>query len=189
MKLNPDTGQILQSVYDFAERAHEGQYRKYTPEPYIVHPKRVMETCRQYGATLPMLAAALLHDVIEDTEVGESQLLEFLDSVMTADDARKTLSLVIGLTDVYTKSDYPKLNRRARKDNELVRIAQTSPEAQTVKYADILDNAREIGAHDRSFAPRFLRECSAMLRRADNGNRDLYKLAVKTVHSKLKALA
>jgi len=189
MKPEVNIDSILKSVYDFAEHAHRGQYRKYTPDPYIVHPKRVMETCRQHGATMPMLAAALLHDVLEDTDVDERQLLEFLNGVMPADAAGQTLSLVIELTDVYTKPAFPQWNRRVRKDKELERIAQTSAESQTIKYADILDNSKEIGEHDRAFAPRFLRECHAILKRADKGNAELYKLAADTVRSKLAALA
>jgi guanosine-3',5'-bis(diphosphate) 3'-pyrophosphohydrolase len=180
---------ILKAVYDFADKAHAGQRRKYAPDPYIVHPKRVMETCRQYGATLPMLAAALLHDVLEDTDVDQTQMRDFLNQTMPADDAKRTLGLVIELTDVYIKSDYPQWNRRTRKEKELERLAATSAEAQTIKYADILDNAREIGANDPDFAPRFLRECRAILKRADKGDRALHEIATNTVQSSLDALA
>lgn len=186
---NPnDMEEILNAVYDFADRAHAGQRRKYAPDPYIVHPKRVMETCRQYEATLPMLAAALLHDVLEDTDVGERQMLDFLNQVMSAGDAQQTMVLVVELTDVYVKSAYPQWNRRRRKEKELERIAETSADAQTIKYADILDNSREIGTHDTGFAPRFLKECRAILKVADKGNPTLLETTRKVVQSAINAL-
>jgi (p)ppGpp synthase/HD superfamily hydrolase len=58
---------ILQEIIQFADLAHGKQVRRYTSERYIVHPVRVMETCRQYTNDISVLAAAILHDVLEDT--------------------------------------------------------------------------------------------------------------------------
>ncbi len=165
----------------FADQAHGTQMRKYSPDRYIVHPVRVMAIVRQYDQRLPLLAAALLHDVIEDTPVSPGQMREFLLTVMDPKHAQQTLGLVIELTDVFTKADYPQFNRRVRKDKELARVLTTSPDAQTVKYADILDNSREIAASDPNFAPRYLRECLAILERADKGHRQLRETALHTV--------
>lgn len=104
--------QVLDQIRDFADRAHSSQQRKYTPERYIVHPVRVMEICRNYGQNLPVLAAALLHDVLEDTKVGVDELQGFLITVMPQRDAGITLKLVRELTDVYEKTDYPEWNRK-----------------------------------------------------------------------------
>lgn len=179
---------VLQKIRDYADAAHGSQMRKYTPERYIVHPVRVMELCRQYDDRLPVLAAALLHDVLEDTPVTKEEMLAFLKKVMTDADAQKTLELVVDLTDVYVKPDYPQWNRRVRKDRETERIAQTGPDSQTIKYADIIDNCSEITANDPGFAPRFLKECRANLRVADKGNRELYERALNMVNSKLAGL-
>src|SRR4051812_22117881 len=113
--------EILEKVKNFADEAHGDQLRKYSPERYIVHPIRVMETCRNYDSRLPVLAAALLHDVLEDTEVDSDALSDFLKSVMDANDAKMTLTLVKELTDIYTKEDYPQSNRKQRKAKELER--------------------------------------------------------------------
>ncbi len=179
---------ILEKVRDFADLAHGEQMRKYSDERYIVHPLRVMETCRNYNARLPVLAAALLHDVIEDTAVDRWAILDFLYTVMEPIQARYTLALVVELTDVFVKSAYPRLNRRERKDRELARITETSADSQTIKYADILDNTNEIAASDPDFAPRYLRECLAILQRADKGNRVLRNLALDSVRQKIKKL-
>ena len=92
--------EVLERIRDYADKAHGNQQRKYTPERYIVHPVRVMEICRQHTAALPVLAAALLHDVLEDTPVTEGELYQFLTTLMTKEDAGKTTQLVTELTDV-----------------------------------------------------------------------------------------
>jgi (p)ppGpp synthase/HD superfamily hydrolase len=178
----------LEKVRQFADEAHDGQMRKYSPERYIVHPVRVMEICRDYDNRLPVLAAALLHDVLEDTEVNEKALDSFLKSVMSYGAARETLQLVNALTDVYVKSAYPQWNRDTRKAKERERIAHTSATSQTIKYADIIDNCREIVAHDPGFAPRFLKECRSILQVAQKGNSRLYHLAIAAVNAELVSL-
>ena len=59
---------IVERAREFATQAHEGQVRKYTGVPYIVHPIEVMEIVCTVEHDDAMLAAALLHDVVEDTE-------------------------------------------------------------------------------------------------------------------------
>jgi (p)ppGpp synthase/HD superfamily hydrolase len=180
--------QVLEKIKDFADQAHDGQQRKYTPERYIVHPVRVMEICRDYSQSLPVLAAALLHDVLEDTEVSKADLQKFLIVVMPHDQAEETVKLVQELTDVYVKDNYPQWNRKKRKLMEAERTAKTSSLSQTIKYADIIDNCSEIVEHDPGFGGRFLAECRDLLKRADKGNQRLYKRAVKTVNEGLEKL-
>jgi (p)ppGpp synthase/HD superfamily hydrolase len=177
---------VLKKIRDFADNAHGDQLRKYTPDRYIVHPERVMETCRNYDTRLSVLAAALLHDVLEDTEINRNTMFGFLLTVMKESEAEKTISLVEQLTDVYVKKAYPHLNREQRKRKELDRIIRTSRAAQTIKYADILDNTKEITEQDPGFAPRFLRECLEILEKANKGNKNLRNLALDTVQFGLR---
>jgi (p)ppGpp synthase/HD superfamily hydrolase len=65
--IQQDQEKILAAITDFADIAHGSQMRKYTPERYIVHPARVMRLCQEYTDDVTVLAAALLHDVLEDT--------------------------------------------------------------------------------------------------------------------------
>lgn len=60
---------ILKNIEEFARQAHGDQQRKFADEPYIMHPIRVMQLCGEYASDLPVLSAALLHDVLEDTAV------------------------------------------------------------------------------------------------------------------------
>ena len=177
--------QAIEKVKDFAKKAHDGQMRKYTPEPYIVHPVRVMKLCKEYTSSAPVLCAALLHDVLEDTDVSKEELRDFLLSVMNEKDAALTLQLVVDLTDVYIKKDYPQWNRRTRKKKEADRIAETSGQAQTIKYADIIDNCKEIVQYDKEFGPKFLQECKMLLHRMPKGNSQLYQRAKDLVEKEL----
>ena len=179
---------VLEKVRDFADKAHGKQTRKYSAERYIVHPVRVMEMCRQYTADLPVLAAALLHDVLEDTPVTKAALYQFLLTVMEEEEAKNTVQLVVELSDVYTKEAHPRWNRKKRKAKESARIQKTSPDSQTVKYADIIDNCREIVQHDPDFARVFLRECKELLKVIPAGNETLYKEAKDTVNRCLHQL-
>lgn len=58
---------MKQQAKDFATKAHEGQYRKNAPVPYITHPIRVAERLAQEGLADELVCAAYLHDVVEDT--------------------------------------------------------------------------------------------------------------------------
>jgi (p)ppGpp synthase/HD superfamily hydrolase len=179
---------VLDKIRDFADRAHGEQMRKYTPERYIVHPVRVMNALRAYTDKIEVLAAALLHDVLEDTSVTAAEILAFLELRLGTGAAAETLRLVTELTDVYVKSAYPKLNRYTRKRKEQERLATISPDAQTIKYADIIDNCLEIPAHDPGFAPRFLKECRDNLRVLTLGHPGLYQKALDAVQRELDGL-
>ncbi len=147
-----------------------------------------MKTCADEGCSTEILAAALLHDVLEDTKFSEEQMLAFLRNVMPEASARRTLSLVVEMTDVYTKENFPLLNRRARKAKELERIKLTSPDAQTIKYADILDNAPDTTQYDPGFAAKMLHEYRTMLKTVNRGNQELYNRARNVVEECLRKL-
>ena len=182
---------ILKQIIAFADQAHGDQIRKYADERYIKHPIRVMKTCRRYGYPLPVLAAAILHDVLEDTAVKPEELNRFLQTVMNKADSYHTFKLTEELTDVYSKDNYPLMNRRKRKENEIMRLEKVSAEAQTIKYPDIIDNAKDIAKNDTDFAPVFLRECRVLLGKMKKGNRELRQKAVEIIEketNKLKRL-
>jgi GTP diphosphokinase / guanosine-3',5'-bis(diphosphate) 3'-diphosphatase len=63
----------LKSAYEFSESAHQGQFRK-TGDPYISHPVAVAHILTQWHLDGQALTAALLHDVMEDTEVTKTEL-------------------------------------------------------------------------------------------------------------------
>ena len=179
---------VLNKITAFADAAHGDQRRKYADERYIHHPLRVMKTCQQFGYPLPVLAAAILHDVLEDTDVTREQIKEFLVTILNETDTNHTISLVTELTDVYSKDQYPKLNRKQRKVKEASRLEKVSAEAQTIKYADLIDNANGIAEHGADFAPVFLREGRALLDRMKKGNNELREKAIEVIAKEMKQL-
>lgn len=66
--------QILEDAFLFAEKAHRGQMRKGTDIPYLIHLVRTWDYVRQMTDSMEEQAAALLHDVLEDTPVTLKEL-------------------------------------------------------------------------------------------------------------------
>lgn len=153
----------------YGRDAHDSikQVRKYSGQPYWVHTEAVAETVASVGGTEDMIIAALLHDVLEDVYPlnpkysPESIRAEFGDNV---------LSLVEQLTDQFTKETHPHLNRAQRKFKENERIAKDSPEAKTIKLADLLDNTKSIVENDKDFARVYIREKEELLHFLTEGN-------------------
>ena len=146
---------LVEKARAFATAAHAavGQLRKYTFEPYIVHPAEVAALVSTVpGHTPEMVAAAWLHDTVEDTGV-TSELIrsEFGDEVAT---------LVGWLTDV-SRPDHG--NRAARKAVDRAHTAAAPAEAQTIKLADLIANTRSIMQHDEKFAVTYLAEKRMLL--------------------------
>lgn len=69
---------VIKQALDFATEKHQGQYRKFSKQPYIVHPIAVAELINRYSASYEKyeeaIAAALLHDVSEDCNVSISEI-------------------------------------------------------------------------------------------------------------------
>ena len=65
---------VVAKALDFATKAHGDQVRKYTGEPYTNHLVEVMNIVRTVKSDDSMLAAALLHDTIEDTSITETDV-------------------------------------------------------------------------------------------------------------------
>lgn len=178
---------ILEQVRHFVIEAHKDQRRKFADEPYVAHLERVMGICRDYLPQIDVLSAALMHDLLEDTEVKREQIRIFLEPLVNASEAARILMLVEELTDVYTHDRYPSWNRRKRKTKEAERISHTSADAQTIKYADIIDNCQDILNSDPDFAWKFLHECRQLIQVMTKGNQQLRLVARDMVEKQLQA--
>lgn len=68
---------MIQKALEYCKEKHKNQKRKYTGEPYYVHPIEVMTIVKSVDHNESMLIAALLHDTVEDTDatLGEISLL------------------------------------------------------------------------------------------------------------------
>ena len=162
-----------EEALEFATKAHAAQQRKYTKEPYVEHVKRVAATVKTVPHTPEMVSAAYLHDVVEDTPVEIDEIRQRF--------GEKVASLVHELTDEFVKENYRDLNRRQRKAKEVERQAQMSPEAKTIKLADVIDNTIDIVRNDKGFARKYVPEMEALTRVLKEGDSELYARAVNEV--------
>lgn len=159
---------LVARAAQFAKEAHAsvGQLRKYTLEPYIVHPARVARMVKKYGGDPEMVAAAWLHDTVEDTPVTLGDIgREF---------GLEVRELVFYLTDISKPSDG---NRIYRKGLDRAHIGSATGRAQTIKLADLIDNTKDIVAHDVEFAVTYLKEKRLILPVLLKGDKRLRKLA------------
>lgn len=157
---------VVAKALDFATKAHGEQVRKYTGEPYTNHLVEVMNIVRTVKSDDSMLAAALLHDTIEDTSVTEADVKkEFGDRIA---------QLVVELTDISKPEDG---NRATRKAMDRDKLAKVSDDAQTIKLADLISNGKDIAINDPKFAKVFLNEKRQLLEVLDRGDPTLMKKA------------
>ena len=132
-----------------------GQVRKYTGEPYYVHPREVASIVKDNGGDEAMIAAAHLHDVVEDTEITIDQVSEFFGADIA--------NLVGWLTDISRPTDG---NRATRKAIDRAHTAQAPIRAKNIKLADLISNTKSIVEHDEKFARVYLEEKRLLLSEA-----------------------
>jgi (p)ppGpp synthase/HD superfamily hydrolase len=156
--------ELVERARIFATAAHAAvaQLRKYTNEPYIVHPAEVASIVSTVPHTPEMLAAAWLHDVVEDTGV--------TNEIIRAEFGDVVAELVGWLTDV---SRPEQGNRAIRKAIDRAHTAGAPAGAQTVKLADLISNTRSIVKQDVAFAKVYLEEKRLLLEVLTRGDATL----------------
>jgi guanosine-3',5'-bis(diphosphate) 3'-pyrophosphohydrolase len=138
---------IIERAYAAAERAHDGQKRR-SGEPYITHPVAVAQILAELGIGSKTVAAALLHDTVEDTEYSLDQLrADFGDEVAM-------------LVDGVTKLDKVKYGDSAQAETVRKMIVAMSRDIRVliIKLADRLHNARTWGFVPAASAERKAKE-------------------------------
>lgn len=147
---------IINKARDFCVAAHSGQRRKYTEEGYSNHCERVAQAVMKMTFDPEVIAAAYLHDVLEDCR-------EITSEIIQEKFGPRVLSIVRELTNVYTKEAYPALNREERKSREAARLGTVSLEAKMIKRCDIADNLPDFVMYDPEFAIVYMKEKARVL--------------------------
>ncbi len=99
-----DSGDLLLRAMQFAKDAHDSinHRRKYSNEPYWVHPERVAGLVSQYTADQKIIAAAWMHDVLEDVTPINA---DYDESAIEREFGADVLTLALEVTDVSKPED------------------------------------------------------------------------------------
>lgn len=136
MANKPLDTELLDRAILFAVKAHAGTERRGKGFPYIVHPMEAVEIVATLTSDQELLAAAILHDVVEDTPVTAEELrAEFGDRIA---------SLVVAESDVMIEGVSEEDSWHARKQAAIDRLAAASHDAKIVAMGDKLSNMRAI---------------------------------------------
>ncbi len=128
-----DTKILDEAIY-FAVKAHSGYERRGKGYPYIVHPMEAVSIVATITKDQEMLAAAALHDVVEDTEYTISDIKEKF--------GERVASLVSSETDIKVDGKSESESWKERKQYAINRLKELSHDAKVVAIGDKLSNAR-----------------------------------------------
>ena len=127
------TSEVVRDAYCLLLEQHTDQRQKVNGRPYVEHPVLVAADVAEAGFEPEMVAAALLHDIVEDSDVTVEDLRErFGDRVA---------DLIDAMTDTAEVSDYER-----RKEIHRRRVSAAGPEAAAIFAADKLNNVRALRA-------------------------------------------
>ena len=131
---------IITKAFHFAADAHKGMRRK-SGEPYIYHPLAVADIVHtEIGLGVKSIAAALLHDVVEDTEISLAEI----ESVF----GKKIASIIDGLTKIAGVFDN-KSSLQAENFRKMLITLSDDVRVILIKLADRLHNMRTLGSMPR----------------------------------------
>jgi (p)ppGpp synthase/HD superfamily hydrolase len=160
---------LIVRAVQFADWAHDGQVRKFSGVPYIAHPMEVMQIVRGVCSDDDVLAAAVLHDVIEDCEITYTEILEEFNE--------RVARLVYQVTNAADSSDGDRIARAYINRSVLMGV---SADAQTIKLADIISNLGTIDLAmecDPTWARMYLEEKIDVINILTKGDAQLMKRA------------
>jgi len=159
---------FVQMAAIFAEFSHLGQTRKYTGEPYFVHPQRVAKTGFKMGLPPYIIAALYLHDVIEDCKVTKEDIVFLFPS---KEFGERVAAIVDGLTNKSKK--VPNTTRKQRKAMDHDRLSKEKKEIKVCKLLDRLDNISDMELCKEDFRFMYARETLDLLKAVGDGDEEL----------------
>ena len=167
----------LSNALMLAKLWHDGQKRKITNEDYVVHPIEVAEILLKAGVyDVPIIAAALLHDVLEDCPAS-SRLIICSKCGPLVD------SYVVDSTNHFDKSG----ERRAiRKAKEIERLSKCAEAVQNIKLADAISNLRTTYLFDEKFRKIYAQEKLMLAQSLMSGNNKLRLRVIELAEESLK---
>lgn len=136
MANKPIDTELLDRAIIFAVRAHSGTERRGKGFPYIVHPLEAVEIVATITPDQELLAAAALHDTVEDTDVTVDMIREEF--------GERVASIVAGESDTFEDGVSEEDSWKARKQAAIDRLAKAPLDTKIVALGDKLSNMRAI---------------------------------------------
>lgn len=166
--------EILEKAYKYACKAHKNQ-KRVSGIDYIFHPVSVAYILVELGMDTPTVAAALLHDVIEDTEITKDDIVKnFGEEIAT---------LVDGVTKLRKMPSSSREEEQAENVRKILLATSQDIRVIMVKLADRLQNMRTI-------------ECMPMQKRRDKALQNMevfapiaHRLGIRTMKDELEDLS
>jgi GTP pyrophosphokinase len=144
----PDVA-LVERAFEFSETAHRGQFRK-SGEPYITHPLAVASILSQWRIDAEGLAAALLHDVMEDTSVTRNELENTF--------GRPVADMVDGVSKLDQIEFNSREDQQAESFRKMLLAMARDVRVILIKLADRLHNMRTLDAMAPGHRKRIARE-------------------------------
>jgi (p)ppGpp synthase/HD superfamily hydrolase len=151
--MNETADNLILRAAKFAHQSHEGQRRKFSDTPFIMHPIRVAGRVATLStSTEVMVAAAFLHDVVEDTPVKLAEIEDQFGSDVAL--------LVEHLTEPSLGMNAPRAERKAI---DVEYMKQADPRAQVIRLVDRIDNLRDMTGASANLLRRFVEESRLLI--------------------------
>ncbi|MDQ6619072.1 MAG: bifunctional (p)ppGpp synthetase/guanosine-3',5'-bis(diphosphate) 3'-pyrophosphohydrolase [Pseudomonadota bacterium] len=144
----PDVA-LVERAFEFSESAHRGQFRK-SGEPYITHPLAVASILSQWRLDAQGLAAALLHDVMEDTKVSKHEIEHSF--------GKPVADMVDGLSKLDQIEFTSREEAQAENFRKMLLAMAQDVRVILIKLADRLHNMRTLDAMNRTHRKRIAKE-------------------------------
>ena len=167
-----ETVTTVKKALRFMYKAHDGQVRKFSGEPYVVHPRSVANTIWKLTKDESLAIAGAFHDVIEDTKFTYEDIASEFGTYIA--DLVKELTSDPELIKKFGKTDYlvNKMNRM-------------TDDALLIKLADRLSNVSDFGSDGKKFRDKYGPATREIISRIKVRN-ELHKKLLKQISDKIE---
>ncbi len=151
----------IQKAIDFAAKAHSGQIRKSSKLPFIVHPFNVGIMLQKLNCSDEVIAAGILHDVVEDTGV-------------TLDDIRHEFGEKVAYL-VDSATEYKAASWKETKTKAIEGLKNASFEVRLIRCVDKLHNIKTLEAEQKAIGEKVWNNFKSTKQEQEWYNRECYK--------------
>lgn len=159
---------------------YAGRHIPFSGEPYFVHCLAVAEAAAPYVNW--GYEAGLCHDLLEDHVATVEELrMALSEAGYCLPETEQIIAMIIELSDVFTTEHFPDFSDKELRRLENKRLLTISSQSQTIKYADLIDNAAWVRRYEPYKWPRYARRKLKLLAALDKGSQELRRQALEVL--------